>query len=150
MRPNALDAATSLTLGEDARYTDGTSMDNQSSKFSDAQSNRPSTPFGQRTDGTQSTVMAVEEAIHGVKAAVDGAIAWAEKKVDKLASATESTGPYDSPATCAPSDLDVIASGVLPAMPPQEEYVKNVHVQNQHNRDETGTSGKRDGDMSER
>jgi hypothetical protein len=48
---------------------------------------------------------------------VDGAVAWAEKKVEKLTSEGDSTGPYTSPATCAPSDMDVIASGVLPAMP---------------------------------
>jgi hypothetical protein len=59
----------------------------------------------------------VEEIAHGVKVAVDGAVAWAEKKVEELTSEGDSTGPYTSPATCAPSDMDVIASGVLPGMP---------------------------------
>jgi len=41
---------------------------------------------------------------------------WAEKKVDNLNPGQESSGPYTSPATCMPSDLDVIASGLMPAM----------------------------------
>jgi hypothetical protein len=43
---------------------------------------------------------------------------WAEKKVDRLSSTEEHeiTGPYTSLATCMPSDLDVIASGILPAV----------------------------------
>jgi hypothetical protein len=53
---------------------------------------------------------------HSVKTAVDGAFAWAEKKARELSSASDSTGPYTSQATCAPSDLDPIASGVLATM----------------------------------
>jgi len=41
---------------------------------------------------------------------------WAEKKVDNLNPRQESAGPYTSPATCMPSDLDVIANGLMPAM----------------------------------
>lgn len=52
-----------------------------------------------------------------MKAAVDGAIAWAEKKADDLSSESDSTGPYTSPATCMQSDLDPIAGGIVPAMP---------------------------------
>jgi hypothetical protein len=85
-------------------------------------SSTPSTPFGERTDGIESAANMVEEVVHGVKAAVDGAIAWAEKKVDALGSEQNSTGPYSSPATCMPSDLDVIASGVLPGMPTVRQY----------------------------
>jgi hypothetical protein len=86
----------------------------------------PSTPFGERTDGTQSAVKLVEDVVHGVKAAVEGALTWAEKKVDKLSAEEEqeSTGPYTS-AACMPSDLDVIASGILPAMPAVRQHDGN-------------------------
>jgi uncharacterized membrane protein YebE (DUF533 family) len=79
----------------------------------------PGTPFGERTDGTQSAAKLVEDVVQGFKAAVDGALTWAENKVDAMSSEEEheSTGPYTSPGTCAPSDMDVIASGILPAMP---------------------------------
>jgi hypothetical protein len=73
----------------------------------------PSTPFGQLTDGTQTAAKVVEEVVHGVKVVVDGAFAWAEKKVEELSAESDSTGPYTSQATCVPSDLDPIASGVL-------------------------------------
>ena len=63
----------------------------------------------------------VEELAHGVKVVVDGAVAWAERKVEKLTAENDSTGPYTSPATCAPSDMDVIASGILPALPKEEK-----------------------------
>jgi hypothetical protein len=86
----------------------------------------PSTPFGERTDGTQSAVKLVEDVVHGVKAAVEGALTWAEKKVDKLSAEEEheSTGPYTS-AACMPSDLDVIASGILPTMPAVRQHDGN-------------------------
>lgn len=63
--------------------------------------------------------------------AVDGALEWAEKKAEQLGEETDDTGPYASPATCAPTDLDPIASGVLPAMPApgcedKEEVVRDV------------------------
>jgi hypothetical protein len=64
----------------------------------------------------------VEHVVQGVKAAVDGAIAWAEKKADELGSEQNDTGPYSSPATCMPTDLDAIASGILPSMPPARQY----------------------------
>jgi hypothetical protein len=66
-----------------------------------------------------------------VKAAVEGALTWAEKKVDRLSTEEEqeSTGPYTS-AACMPSDLDVIASGILPAMPAVRQYNgNNEHVE---------------------
>jgi hypothetical protein len=81
---------------------------------------QPHIPFGQRTDGTQSAAKAVEEVAHGVKAAVNGAMVWVEKKAEALSSESGGTGPYTSQATCAPSDLDPIASGVLVAMSTQE------------------------------
>jgi hypothetical protein len=64
----------------------------------------------------------VSEVVQTVKTAVDSAIAWAETKVDSLSAEQDSTGPYTSPATCMPSDLDVIASGILPAMPTARQY----------------------------
>ena len=64
----------------------------------------------------------VQEMVNGVKTAIQGAVAWTEKKADELVSKDDSTGPYASPATCAVSDLDPIASGILPAaMPTQDE-----------------------------
>lgn len=80
---------------------------------------KPGTPFGERTDGTESVAKFVEEVVYGVKTAVDGAIAWAEKKADDLSSEKDNVGPYASPATCVPSDLDVI--GVLPDTPAQQK-----------------------------
>lgn len=80
---------------------------------------KPPTPFGQRTDGTASAAKAVEDVAHEVKVAVDKALDWAEKKADKLSDEADTTGPYTSPATCAPTDMDPIASGFLPAMPTQ-------------------------------
>jgi hypothetical protein len=64
-------------------------------------------------DGTESAAKVVEIVVHGVKVAVDGAIAWAEKKAEELSLESDKNGPYTSPATCAPSDLDPIASGAL-------------------------------------
>lgn len=79
--------------------------------------NRLNTPFGQRTDGTESAARAVEGMVEGVKAVVHEAVVWTERKAEELAHAEDRTGPYDSPATAAGgvSDLDVIATGVLPA-----------------------------------
>ncbi|KAF2711664.1 hypothetical protein K504DRAFT_351973, partial [Pleomassaria siparia CBS 279.74] len=56
-------------------------------------------------------------------AVVDDAVAWVEKKAEKL-SEEEGVGPYASPATCMPSDLDAIATGILPAVPSQETEEK--------------------------
>lgn len=56
-----------------------------------------------------------------MKAAVDGALTWAEKKSEELSLEQDSTGPYTSPATCVPSDLDAIANGILPAMPTERQ-----------------------------
>jgi len=60
--------------------------------------------------------------VETVRTAVDSAIAWAEQKVDKLSAEQDTTGPYASPATCMPSDLDAIASGILPALPAARQY----------------------------
>jgi hypothetical protein len=69
----------------------------------------------------------VDDVVQSVKTAVDGALTWAEKKVDQMSSGKdhEISGPYTSPATCVPSDLDVIASGILPAMPAARQYDGN-------------------------
>ncbi|PSN64636.1 hypothetical protein BS50DRAFT_78649 [Corynespora cassiicola Philippines] len=65
-----------------------------------------------------SAAKVVEEVAQSVKAAVQEAVAWAGEKATKLSEKDEDgVGPYASPATCAPTDLDAIASGVLPAMP---------------------------------
>jgi len=67
----------------------------------------------QRTDGTESVAKLVEDVAHEVKVVVDGALAWTEEKADKLSSEQDSARPYTSPATCAPSDFNPIAGGVL-------------------------------------
>lgn len=76
--------------------------------------------IGQPFDGTATAVKALEDAAQGVKVTVEEVIAWAEKKVEKLGAETDDEGPYTSHATCAPSDLDLIGSGVLAAVPAQE------------------------------
>lgn len=50
------------------------------------------------------------------------AVAWTGKKAEELARSDDQMGPYDSPATAAGgiSDLDVIATGVLPAITPMQ------------------------------
>ncbi|KAJ4303556.1 hypothetical protein N0V90_002454 [Kalmusia sp. IMI 367209] len=54
--------------------------------------------------------------------AVNEAVAWTKAKVEKLsAEKDDGTGPYSSLSTCAPSDLDPIAMGVLPALPTEKE-----------------------------
>ncbi|RYN37482.1 hypothetical protein AA0119_g663 [Alternaria tenuissima] len=68
----------------------------------------------------------VSEVAQSVKSAVDTAIAWAETKAESLSAEHDSTGPYASPATCMPSDLDAIASGILPAMPIARQYDGSV------------------------
>jgi hypothetical protein len=80
---------------------------------------------------------------HSVKAAVDGAFAWAEKKAEKLSSAPDSTGPYTSQATCAPSDLDPIASGVLATMGTQGTGGTNRSMEKQGTQGENAESEER-------
>ncbi|KAF2800571.1 hypothetical protein K505DRAFT_355541 [Melanomma pulvis-pyrius CBS 109.77] len=103
---------------------------------------------GEATDGEQgimphSTVSAVKVAgdiAKGVKAAVDDAVAWAEKKADKLSAEEGGVGPYASPATCLQtSDLDAIASGVLPAMPSQETENKGKTGKSEAKQTDGGT-----------
>ncbi|CAN9403174.1 unnamed protein product [Alternaria alternata] len=74
------------------------------------------------TTPTPTATTIVSEVAQSVKSAVDTAIAWAETKVESLSAEHDSTGPYTSPATCMPSDLDAIASGILPAMPIARQY----------------------------
>jgi hypothetical protein len=84
----------------------------------------------------------VEEVVHSVKTAVGGAIAWAEKKVEALNAESDSTGPYTSAATCVPSDLDPIASGIpLPAVTTQKEKEMDEHEQSKANGKEGGKMG---------
>ncbi|CAI6334613.1 unnamed protein product [Periconia digitata] len=64
-----------------------------------------------------SALQAIENVAKGVKTVVTEAVAWVEDKAGEMTEKQEDTGPYSSLATCAPSDLDVIATGVLPAMP---------------------------------
>ncbi|KAF1942521.1 hypothetical protein EJ02DRAFT_502778 [Clathrospora elynae] len=131
IRPTALEAATTKDPNENMTPP-GKDLPHQQQPHTHNDNDGPdtptklSTPFGERTDGTKSAVKLVEEVVQGVKAAVDGALAWAEKKVEELGSEQDATvGPYTSPATCMPSDLDVIASGILPAIPTNVQYDGN-------------------------
>ena len=74
------------------------------------------------TEASPTAATIVSEVVQSVKTAVDGALAWAEQKVDKLGAEQDTTGPYASPATCMPFDLDAIASGILPALPAARQY----------------------------
>jgi hypothetical protein len=44
--------------------------------------NRLNTPFGQRTDGTESAAKAVEGAVQGLKTVVHEAVAWTQMKAE--------------------------------------------------------------------
>ncbi|KAI8939096.1 hypothetical protein NX059_004934 [Plenodomus lindquistii] len=97
---------------------------------SPAPSSRPSSPHDNETDGPQSVGQVVDSVVNGVKATIDGVLTWAEEKVEGLSAEPGDTGPYSSPALCAPSDLDPIASGVLPTMPSenhQKEHQGDAH-----------------------
>jgi hypothetical protein len=59
--------------------------------------------------------------------AIDEAVIWAEKKAEALSEEVEGgVGPYASPATCMPSDLDPLASGVLPAIEAEKAKANQV------------------------
>ncbi|KAF2445338.1 hypothetical protein P171DRAFT_484032 [Karstenula rhodostoma CBS 690.94] len=61
---------------------------------------------------------AVENVASTVKTAASSVLEWTEAKAEKLTAQKEDgTGPYGSVSTCAPSDLDPIGQGVLPALP---------------------------------
>ncbi|KAH7390714.1 hypothetical protein BKA66DRAFT_568648 [Pyrenochaeta sp. MPI-SDFR-AT-0127] len=120
MKPQALDAAAAQDAPKNTQP-----VDNDSANGEQAPTKPSLTPFGERTDGTQSAAKLVEEVVHGVRAAVDGALTWAEKKADGLSLEQGNTGPYASPATCMPSDLDAIASGILPTMSTQAPSKKD-------------------------
>ncbi|KAF1834851.1 hypothetical protein BDW02DRAFT_497354 [Decorospora gaudefroyi] len=127
MKPEALSALATSTMRPEALDAAATPVQEQGSEPSGTNSPVPKqvcTPFGERTDGTETAGKFVEEVVHGVKTAVDGALTWAEKKVDGMGldQEQERTGPYTSPSTCMPSDLDAIASGILPAMPTVKQH----------------------------
>ncbi|KAJ4992606.1 hypothetical protein SVAN01_01989 [Stagonosporopsis vannaccii] len=124
-RPGALEAATAKQGDHD---TTETRMTNESNTVPTRPAlNRLITPFGQHTDGTESAAKAVEGVVEGVKAVVHEAVVWTEKKAEELARTEDHAGPYDSPATASGgvSDLDVIATGVLPATVPAQEDGKD-------------------------
>jgi len=110
MRPTALDAATTQNSEEEARPE-------ESPKSPASTKPSPTAPAEDKTHASPSVGHVVDGVVSGVKAAIDGVLTWAEDKVEELGAEPEDTGPYSSPALCAPSDLDPIASGVLPAMP---------------------------------
>ena len=88
----------------------------------------------------------VSEVAQSVKSAVDTAIAWAETKVESLSAEHDSTGPYTSPATCMPSDLDAIASGILPAMPIARQYDGGVDDEKKEAKGSEKSTQTRDGE----
>ncbi|KAI4659098.1 uncharacterized protein J4E92_003903 [Alternaria infectoria] len=128
MRPKALEAVTTPNTEEKspARQRNSPHQTQDTTKSSSASPRSASDNSTISTDGTtEATPTAaaiVSEVVQTVKTAVDGAIAWAEQKVDKLGAEQDTTGPYTSPATCMPSDLDAIASGILPALPAARQY----------------------------
>lgn len=73
--------------------------------------------------------------------AVDGALAWAEKKADKLSSEQDSVGPYTSHATRVPSDLDPIADGDLPAIVTKPSGGEEAEKESSQGRKEGGNGG---------
>jgi hypothetical protein len=94
---------------------------------------------------TVSAVRLTEDIAKGVKdiakAAVNEAVAWVEQKADKLSNEHEDgVGPYASPGLCAPSDLDAIATGVLPAMPSHETREKGEARKLEHENATTDTN----------
>ncbi|KAH9861860.1 hypothetical protein J1614_011613 [Plenodomus biglobosus] len=103
-------------------------------KNSSAPSTRPCSSPSDHADKSQSVGHVVDEVVHGVKAAIDGVLSWAEDKVEGLSAKQDDTGPYSSPALCAPSDMDPIASGILPGMP-------GMHSEKTHENSQEETQG---------
>ena len=101
-------------------------QDQDTAKSSSASPRSASDSSTISTDGTTeaspTAKTIVSDVVGTVKTAADSAIAWAEQKVDKLSTERDNTGPYASLATCMPSDLDAIASGILPALPAARHY----------------------------
>ena len=87
------------------------------------------------------TISAVRLTEDIAKAAINEAVAWVEQKADKLSNEDEDgVGPYASPGLCAPSDLDVIATGVLPTMSSHETGEKGEARKLEHENATTGTN----------
>jgi hypothetical protein len=64
-----------------------------------------------------------------------------EQKADKLSNEEEDgVGPYASPGLCTPSDLDAIATGILPAMPSQKTVEKGEARKLEHKKATTDTN----------
>ncbi|KAI4952865.1 hypothetical protein J4E86_006401 [Alternaria arbusti] len=128
MRPKALEAITAHNTEEKtpARQRTSPHQNQDTTNSSSASPRSASNSSTISTDGTSeatpTVATIVSDVVETVKTAVDSAIAWAEQKVDKLSAEQDTTGPYASPATCMPSDLDAIASGILPALPATRQY----------------------------
>ncbi|KAI4670754.1 uncharacterized protein J4E88_009847 [Alternaria novae-zelandiae] len=128
MRPKALEAVTAQVTEEKspARHRTSSHQDQDTTKSSSTSPRSASDSSAISTDGTTeaspTATTIVSDVVETVRTAVDCAIAWAEQKVDKLSAEQDTTGPYASPATCMPSDLDAIASGILPALPAARQY----------------------------
>ncbi|KAH9869313.1 hypothetical protein IAQ61_006519 [Plenodomus lingam] len=118
MRPEALDAATAPDAEKGQPPSDKTKS--ATPKKSPVPTTRPGSPPSDEADNTHSVGQVVEKVVHEVKAVIDGVLSWAEDKADGLSAKQDDTGPYSSPALCAPSDMDPIASGILPAMPSED------------------------------
>lgn len=76
----------------------------------------------------------VSDVIQTARTAADNALSWAEKKAGTL-DFEEKFGPYSSPATCMPSDLDAIANGILPAMPTKAQLDDGIGKQSKDPQD---------------
>ncbi|KAH7551568.1 hypothetical protein BM1_09884 [Bipolaris maydis] len=128
VRPEALEAAKAL-VDQENRQSGSTGLSGtEQLPPQDTPTNVPTTvahspsPSQDTDDDASRPSTLLSEVIQGAKSAVDDVLSWAEKKVGSLDSEKGGAGPYDSPATCMPSDLDAIASGILPAMPSKSQH----------------------------
>ncbi|EOA84975.1 hypothetical protein ACJQWK_06571 [Exserohilum turcicum] len=142
MRPEALEAA-KAPVAQDSMQpaSTGSSGTEQVLPDTDAtpadSSSESTAPTATDSKGeTAGATTLVAEVLQGAKSAVDDALTWAEKKVGSLGLEQGSTGPYDSPATCMPSDLDAIASGILPAMPSKKHDEQDPKAKKDENEDD--------------
>ena len=81
------------------------------------------------SNDTSRAATLVSGVIQTAKTAVDDAMSWAENKASAVHLDKENIGPYNSPATCMPSDLDAIANGILPAMPNKSQRDESLEKQ---------------------
>jgi hypothetical protein len=76
---------------------------------------------------TQPAAELAGDIAEGLKTVVGDAVKWVEDKVEKLGNEREGgLGPYASPASCDPSGLYPLASGIKPAMEAEKSKSNQV------------------------